>query len=490
MSVKAKRTFIVAICVSSASMIRLNVITEGFIVALSVLVMEIFIYCYEDLAAGYIAVLSGIFSPFFRLMITFFQEDNLDSLLPLILPDMGFFFTYAIVFTVICKYIYKKPKSIKTYPFIICACDFLSNCEELTVRSVIADEVLLTVKIIAALAIIAVVRTLLVQMILMAIETYSNFLVDEEHNEEYKKLLIQASVFYDELHLMDKNVADIESVMKNAYELNQNMQKLDVPEVMKNMALNIAKNAHEVKGDYLSIISFMKHTYVGKFNEADMKLSQIFYLEKMNINSIADAKDWQIDVVSKIKADFVIKDVFAMMSVLRNLLINAVEAIGDEKGTVFFSTHYETASQTKAYSEYYADNALNEIESDSNKNLNSNETSIKSYHAVSKHADSSLQAVVHSARDLEEKKDNLNCVITIRDSGSGVDKDEIDDIFLPGFTTKFDSETGEAHRGLGMSLVKNYVEDKFHGRMEIESEKGKYTEIRLILPMAQFGWIV
>ena len=46
---KLKRTLFVAIFVSLASQVKFNFITDGFIVAMSVVVMSIFIYCYEEL---------------------------------------------------------------------------------------------------------------------------------------------------------------------------------------------------------------------------------------------------------------------------------------------------------------------------------------------------------------------------------------------------------------------------------------------------------
>ena len=54
-----KQTILVAFFVSIALQIHFNFLTEGFIIALSSVVMAIFIYCYVDLSAGYIAILSG-----------------------------------------------------------------------------------------------------------------------------------------------------------------------------------------------------------------------------------------------------------------------------------------------------------------------------------------------------------------------------------------------------------------------------------------------
>lgn len=95
--------------------------------------------------------------------------------------------------------------------------------------------------------------------------------------------------------------------------------------------------------------------------------------------------------------------------------------------------------------------------------------------------------------------------ITIRDDGKGIDKDKIikkaiekgiytkEDIeklsekdiynilFLPGFSTA-DTITNLSGRGVGLDVVKKNL-DEIHGRVEIKTEKGKFTEFIIKLPM-------
>lgn len=74
-------------------------------------------------------------------------------------------------------------------------------------------------------------------------------------------------------------------------------------------------------------------------------------------------------------------------------------------------------------------------------------------------------------------KDN-SVVVEIRDTGMGISKENLKRIFDPGFTTKgFGVGTG-----LGLSIVYQIVEDH-RGRIEVESEVGKGTTFRLILPV-------
>lgn len=423
MSAKAKKTLYVAIFVSLASMIRVSMITDGFIVALSVLVMAIFIYCYEDLTPLYIAFCSGIFSPLLRLTMTWIQEGRFDRITILTLPDFAFFFTYGIFYTLIYKYIVREPKSMRNFPFVIFFCDFLSNVAEITCRSFINGSSLFTMKIIMYLIIIAFVRTLLVQMVVMAIEQYSNFLVNKEHDEEYKRLLTQASIFESELHVMEKNAVEIEDIMKQAYTLYKSMEEINAPEGLKTSSLNISRNAHEIKGDYLNIIGVLKDAYVNDLNESGMDISEIIALERSNVLSMIRKKGYNIDVSVRVKVNFRVVQSFKMMSIIRNLLTNAAEAIGTSGGRIVVSV-------------------INEQE---------------------------------------------KYLITVRDNGPGIDKDSQDTIFLAGYSTKFNNETGDIQRGLGLSLVKDYVENAFSGSIEVNSEVGKFTEITITLPEEIFG---
>ncbi len=68
-------------------------------------------------------------------------------------------------------------------------------------------------------------------------------------------------------------------------------------------------------------------------------------------------------------------------------------------------------------------------------------------------------------------------MIEFQDTGIGIADEDLSRIFDPGFTKKgFGVGTG-----LGLSIVYQIIEDH-KGRVEVESEFGKGTTFRLILP--------
>lgn len=70
--------------------------------------------------------------------------------------------------------------------------------------------------------------------------------------------------------------------------------------------------------------------------------------------------------------------------------------------------------------------------------------------------------------------------ITIRDNGTGIDENIKEKIFAPFFTTK---TTGEA-AGVGLYLCREIVQNH-RGSIEVESEKGEYTQFLITIPVYQ-----
>lgn len=74
------------------------------------------------------------------------------------------------------------------------------------------------------------------------------------------------------------------------------------------------------------------------------------------------------------------------------------------------------------------------------------------------------------------KKNNINAVIEISDTGKGISAEHLPYIFKPFFTTK--------HRGtgLGMAISKRIIE-QHHGAISVASEVGKGTHVIITIPL-------
>ena len=68
--------------------------------------------------------------------------------------------------------------------------------------------------------------------------------------------------------------------------------------------------------------------------------------------------------------------------------------------------------------------------------------------------------------------------ITIRDNGTGIPPEAKEKMFNPFFTTK---PAGEG-TGLGLSICHDIIVKQHSGSIEVDSQPGEYTEIRISLP--------
>lgn len=419
---RIKKTIFIAIFVSLAAQISFEFFTAGFIVGMSVVVMAIFIYCYEDLSPTYIAFCSGIFSPLVRLLIMFVRGGDWNEISGLALPDMVFFLSYGLFYPILYLLIIRERKTLRNFPYVIFLCEIFSNIGELVARSCLAGHNLVGAKTVACLILIALVRTAIVQMILIAMNAYSSLLVKRENEEEYRRLLVLSSLLESELYIMKKNAVEIEEVMKSAFELYKSMEAIDAPKELVQKTLKIAQNAHEIKGDYLGIMKTIQGTFVDNYENLSMSMKDIIYLEKSAMDNSVSEPNKNVEITTKIRVDFYVSEYFKMMAVLRNLLINSVEAMEENKGKIAINT---TANES-------------------------------------------------------------HYILIVRDNGGGIDKDTINNMFLPGFSTKFNESTGNIQRGIGLTTVRDYIENFFHGSIEVSSKKGVYTLFTIRLPKSEF----
>ena len=68
--------------------------------------------------------------------------------------------------------------------------------------------------------------------------------------------------------------------------------------------------------------------------------------------------------------------------------------------------------------------------------------------------------------------------IRIRDNGTGIPPEVQEKMFNPFFTTK---PAGEG-TGLGLSMTHDIIAKQHSGSIEVDTQPGEYTEVRIVLP--------
>lgn len=429
------RIIVPALIVGISSEVKFNVITGGFIIAMSVLLMELFLYCFENINRVRFVLCCAAVSPTIRYISEISSGGDTAATLTEIMPDAIFFIVYASAYNLFYSKIFTEGKTVRNFPITVFFSDTIGNLAELVFRSLVLHTHFIIVADIGLILAVALLRTLIVQLIILIIENYSNILLRHEMDEEFKRLIVQTSKLEGELYIIEKNIAEMEDVMKQAYSLYRNLEADEnVPAHFKKEALSLARLIHEIKGDYKGVAEVLRTQFMYEFDNNGMKISDILNIEKKDVETLMQSKETNADIYVKVYNDFYVKPYFEMFSVIRNLLVNAAEAIdGMKNSDVLGSSDAEAGSRR-----------------------------------------CKIRLIV------KKTEDEYN--IEVCDDGPGMAAETVESIFLDGFSTKFDESSGNIQRGLGLPLVKHYTDEIFHGQLQVESEEGKFTRFLIRIP--------
>ena len=97
-------------------------------------------------------------------------------------------------------------------------------------------------------------RALRAALGLWGMRRYRRRLRAEEQERRYQRLFRMTANLKNELYFLKKDAENIEGIMARAYRLYERLGELDCPEEVRQLALSIARDVHEVKKDNLSIV--------------------------------------------------------------------------------------------------------------------------------------------------------------------------------------------------------------------------------------------
>lgn len=410
---RVKDTLLVAFSIAFASLFSIEVFMEGFIITLSVILLPIFFDNYYKLNPLKTAIAAGFISPIFREVIVYLQMGDLKKSLILVAPDMVFYFTYGVIYYFLY---YKKEKDYTRFFFTVFICDVFSNFTEIMVRTNFG----INDRMIKGLFIIALIRALIVLTITMLLKNYKSFLIREEHEERYRKLMCLASSFKSEIYFMNKNINEIEDITKKAFKAYQIIEEHNYMDELKKLSLDISKDIHEIKKGYLRVIAGLEELSIEQLDASDMDIHDIINILKNDTDEQIRIEKRDIIFTTNTKCNFYVEEHFYLVSVLRNLISNAVEGLeGKNKGKI----------------------------------------------------------------ELNVFQSNDDCILEVRDNGNGIQQSNMAFIFNSGFSTKFDKETGNIGRGVGLTIVRDIIEEIFHGEISFETAEGKGTTFTVKIPM-------
>lgn len=415
---KFKNILVVVICVSIASQLYFDFLIQGFTISFSVVVFSIFLYNYAGLNPIKTAIITGIITSFYKSLWINSSIVNFSKTLKIITPEIIFYATYGVIFYFL--YYKNRKKDLTKFIISIFCCDLFSNIVELSIRTQITG---INSNMIKDLLIVACVRSLMTLIILIAMKYYKSFLIKEEHEERYRRLILLTSGFKSEIYFMNKNAAEIEDVMKKSFSVYEIVSENHYPDELKNLTLDIAKDVHEIKKDYIRVMRGLEEIANDKIDIERMKIKDIINILEIDTKDYIITKNLDIELDFRVECEFYVLEHFYLMSIIRNLIFNSIEAIDNKKRGLV---------------------------------------------------------------KLKIEKIEDEYVFSVFDNGTGISDSNLDFIFNPGFSTKYNKETGSICRGIGLTLVRDLVQDIFKGSISVQSIKNKSTTFTVKIPIGSF----
>lgn len=413
-----QRSLLIGGLVALASQLYWNVFVNGFRISTSVILLPVLLMTLgRNLHTIHTCTLTGCIVFLFRLTLMALRYVPVPTAPLQFLPNAVFYLCYGIIFHLIVKNKHTVPYN-KLIFAIFCS-DFLSNMVEILLQDSISGGVF-TFTIMGYLLLIAVFRTLLAGLFLLAESQYRILLTKEEHENRYQRLFLMTTGLKNEVYFMRKNSEEIESVMSNAYRLYEKLSELEVPGEMKQMSLAIARDVHEIKKDYIRIIQGIEEEISEEYDEKRMSFQDLLQILEETTYHIIEAKELPVRLEFQCSDNFITQEHYELMAVLKNIVNNAIEAIASDvgKGTV----------------------------------------------------------------RIEENLEDGIYIFRISDNGPGISPKHLPNIFKMGYSTKFDYKTGNIFRGVGLYGVKATVEEKFKGTIEVESTAGHGAVFTIRIP--------
>ena len=402
-----QRRLLVGLCIALTSQLYVSVWAEGFRVSAAVVLYPVLlILVMRDSHRPQTGLVTGLFVLLFRALTDLLAGVPLLQALEMEYPGGVFYLCYD---ALLCLLLSDRRSA--SYPRLwlsMLVCDGVSNLVNLMLSS---RSLALSRDMLVALLWLAFGRSLAALTILFVSRSYRLLILREEHEQRYQHLFLMTADLKTELYFLKKDAEDIEAVMSSAYRLYERLEAQHADEDLTSLALSIARDVHEVKKDNLSIIRGIEGEVAGTGtdNDEQMWISDLFHILQDTMGHILGEEREKIAIQCHYETDFATEEHYRLMSILKNLVMNAAEAIQSGRGT--------------------------------------------------------------GAIWVEEHLVGEDLVFTVQDNGPGISPRAMQNLFRVGYSTKFNPETGNISRGIGLPAVEFMVQE-LGGTIQVNSGPG------------------
>lgn len=368
-------------------------------------------------------VLTGVIVVLFRIVLDLLYLDSFSWLYSfrMHLPAFFFYTMFACLFSIFrVNMLHHRPLWVGILGTIA---ETAANLVELSFRSPSLEGVW-QLSVVGPIAVIALIRSFFVLSFFNMIKLRQAKWMEQQQRTRNERVLMLVSNLYEESIHLKKTLHQVEEITRECYELYREMKEQPATsgssEVHAKRMLLIAGQVHEVKKDNQRIYAGLSKLISDENARDYMPLGELVMIVVHAHEKYARLLGKDIHFATNIETPFLACHIYTTLSLVNNLVANSVEAIQGSGMVSLVVTLDETSEWIQ---------------------------------------------------------------ICVADDGPGISVKDVDLLFMPGFTTKYD-ERGNPSTGIGLSYVKEVI-DNLQGHIDIsETTQGYTTVFNIRLPIA------
>lgn len=408
------KILLVAVFTTFMGQIYIRPFGTDFRLTFAVIVLNILMLTFKSIPPVPTINLVGVLMLLIRSTVYAFnhQVPLMDALI-IYYPVIYFYIFYSLFFVLLD--IRGQLHSPPTLFMGIWICDSIPNIIEVLVRNdwknVDFESAILTI------ITIGLVRTVFTTLMIYFSVAYYDYLNKRKDYQRFIEKVMLLSNLKTELFFLRKSKKDIELAMEKSFAI---YERLEMPE-NKELMLEVTKDIHEIKKDYTRVINGIEKS-IHETSQYQMGYAEIVKMIFAYHTATIDLQGKHIKFIHKIAEDFRTSAFYTLISILNNLIINAIDAI-PAKGFI---------SLTQEVSEGHI-------------------------------------------------------YIHLSDNGTGIEPEDLQLIFNPGYSTKYNEVNGIMSSGIGLTHVKYLVEHILQGTITATSQPGKGSCFTIVLPYGKLA---
>lgn len=294
-------------------------VQSGYRISAGIIVLNFILLVDSSYPPFLLSLASGAVTVLLRCIVDMALGGGGNAVLAAHLPTLVF---YA-VFGALAQWL--KPSRMHSRPVMAVGTLLFLECAANLAETLARRD--LGLNILAAIAITALVRTLLATIPLEIYLYHRLFVTESEHQQRYEQLNLMASDICAEAFYLKKSAKDINEVMAKSYKLfddNRANPEVSAP------ALEISRAVHEISKDYRRLQSGLEGLVANVEEQREMKLSTVLDILSDNTRRGLKQSGSHITFTCKARADFAVRQYYTLFSILGNLISNAIDACGQD----------------------------------------------------------------------------------------------------------------------------------------------------------------